>query len=198
MTHDRWAQKGRDSSLVDFNEKARLLRRNTRDTERPEEMVEEKNTQTDLVRLSMLRRLEALAQELDPVPDDVSEAARASYAWRSIDDELARLSYDSLLDADLLAGVRAGGAAGRQLTFEALRLVLEVEVTDGRSRSLTCQVVPPQSASLELRHRAGCIQLGRDDYGTFHLAALPEGPISLRCIPDHEELGPVATSWVTL
>jgi hypothetical protein len=94
--------------------------------------------------------------------------------------------------------VRAGGAAGRQLTFEALRLVLEVEVTDGRSRSLTCQVVPPQSASLELRHRAGCIQLGRDDYGTFHLAALPEGPISLRCIPDHEELGPVATSWVTL
>lgn len=198
MKRDRVAQTVRDASLVDFGEKARLSRRRIRDAERLGARDEKQNAQVDLTRFSMLRRLEDLAQDLDPVPAGVSEAARASYSWRSIDDELARLSYDSLLDADLLADVRAGGAAGRQLTFEAPHLVLEVEVTDGRTKSLTCQVVPPQPAALELRHREGCIQLGSDGYGTFHLASLPKGPISLRCVPDHQQIGSVATSWVTL
>src|SRR4051812_49598386 len=70
---------------------------------------------------------EQLLQELrnvlpaDPVPPAVVAAARATFTWRSVDDELAALLSDS---ADLaLTGVR--GSGDRRLAFEAPQLVIE-------------------------------------------------------------------------
>ena len=57
----------------------------------------------------------------DPVPAAVLAAARATFTWRSVDEELAQLLSDS---ADLaLTGVR--GAGDRRLSFEAPQLVIE-------------------------------------------------------------------------
>jgi hypothetical protein len=134
--------------------------------------------------------------ENDPVPPGAVVSAGASFALRSIDDELASLVYDSLTDADLFAGVRSGTRAVRQLSFEAGELVLEMEVTG--ARYLVGQVVPPQVAVIELRHRGGTTDVETDELGCFHFRALPEGPVSFRCCPARPAAPPVATSWIAL
>ena len=53
----------------------------------------------------------------DPVPDRVTDGARAAWTWRTIDQELAELVFDSAAE---LTGVRSEDTA-RQLTFRAPR-----------------------------------------------------------------------------
>ncbi|HLN05699.1 MAG TPA: hypothetical protein VK217_05445, partial [Acidimicrobiales bacterium] len=113
-----------------------------------------------------------------------------------IDDELAALVYDSMIDDDLLASVRSGGQSIRQLTFAARDLVLEMEVSD--ARRVVGQVVPPQAAIVELRHRGGTTPVTTDELGCFHVPALPDGPVSFRCRPSRADANSVATSWITL
>jgi hypothetical protein len=151
-----------------------------------------------LTREATWRRLAELARRTDPPPPAVTEAAMAlagSSAWHSIDDELAALVYDSDADDRLLENVRALHPSGRLLTFRAPHLVLEVEVTRSRPREIVCQVVPPQPSSIEVRLGHAETTTETDQFGTFHLAAVSPGPLSLRCVPLAEDAAPVATSW---
>ncbi|MHB8245766.1 MAG: hypothetical protein ACYDGN_10525 [Acidimicrobiales bacterium] len=155
-----------------------------------------------VTREATFRRLAELAQRTDPPPPEVTEAAiavgvppDASSAWRSIDDELAMLVYDSDHDCELLENVRSLGSAVRHLTFRAPQLLLEVEVTNSRPRALVCQIVPPCQAQLEVRHAGGGAITECDCFGTFHVPSLPPGPLRLRCVPDGESPCSVATSW---
>ncbi|MGO9583973.1 MAG: hypothetical protein ACLP36_14360 [Acidimicrobiales bacterium] len=140
-------------------------------------------------------RLGSLQPDTDPEPADVGAHGPSSLGLRSIDDEPAALVYDSNLDADLLAAVR-GGRNVRQLTFEAGDLALEMELS-GTGR-LMGQVVPPQAAVVELRHRGGTTALEADELGCFQVAAMPEGPVSFRCRPKRSAAHSIATSWITL
>lgn len=185
------------AEIVSFEERARSLGQGSKQPEDDDGDPDDSAELADLVREVTFRRLAELVRSSEPVPSSVVEAARESFAWRSIDDELARLVYDSALDDELLARAR-GAAPVRLLTFEASDIALEVEVVEGRRRSLSCQVVPPQAAELEVRHREGLISLGRDELGMFHMTTLPDGPVSLRCVPEESTVGPAATSWVTL
>jgi hypothetical protein len=134
--------------------------------------------------------------ERDPVPEDVLASARSRFELRCIDDELARLVYDSKLDDGLLAGVRSGPGSNRQITFAARGLVLEMEISDGRK--LVGQVVPPQAAVMEIRHRRGSTPVTIDDLGCFLVPAIPDGPVSFRCRPARADADSIATSWITV
>jgi len=147
-------------------------------------------------REAAFRRLHQLVRDRDAVPEDVFVSANSSFDLRSIDDELAALVYDSIIDDALLAGVRSSGPSTRQLTFAASGLVVEIEVSDaGR---LVGQIVPPQAAEVELRHRAGTTPVPTDDLGCFSVPVLPDGPVSFRCHPTRFGADSVATSWITL
>ncbi len=150
----------------------------------------------DSAREATLRRLRSLVPEADPVREDVHVSARSRLDPRSIDDEPAGLVYDSTIDDELLASVRSGRRSIRQLTFAARDLVLELEVS-GASR-LVGQVVPPQAAVVELRHREGTLAVTADELGCFHIPAVPDGPVSFRCRPAGADAASVATSWITL
>jgi hypothetical protein len=150
----------------------------------------------EAARDATFRRFHSLVLEKDPVPADVVSEARASVELRSIDDELAWLVYDSVTDDDLLAGVRSGARTGRQLSFEGDDLVLEMEMSG--ARYLVGQVVPPQLAVVELRHRGGTTPVETDELGCFHFPSVPEGPVSFRCCPAEPPAHSVATSWITL
>jgi hypothetical protein len=139
-------------------------------------------------------RLAGVVATHDTVPADVIEAAKASYWWRSVEDELADLVYDSSLDSDLLVGVRGG--SGRQLTFATEEVTIELEVEGPPGSRMVGQLVPPQSAEIEIRHLDGSIFLAADELGRFSSASVPEGPVSLRCNPPAGS--PLATDWVTL
>jgi hypothetical protein len=54
----------------------------------------------------------------EPVPEHVLDAARGAWTWRTIDQELAALVFDSATE---LTGVRDRGEA-RQLTFQGAGL----------------------------------------------------------------------------
>ncbi len=144
------------------------------------------------------RRLAGLVRSRDAVPADVLESARLTFQLRSIDDELAALVYDSMVDDDLLASVRSGGTSTRQLTFASREMVLELEVPQDRAGSVMGQVVPPQAAEIELRHRGGSTPVTADELGCFQVSSVPPGPVSFRCRATDGEADPIATSWVTL
>jgi hypothetical protein len=149
-----------------------------------------------VAREATLGRLRSLG--LDPEPDRERGTAAdlAKGAMRSVDDEAAHLIYDSELDSELVASVRAGSRNLRQLTFEAGDLVLELEVSS--AGHLMGQVVPPQSAVVELRHRDGTASVETDDLGCFQVTSMPEGPVSFRWRTTGPAVQAVATSWITL
>jgi hypothetical protein len=54
----------------------------------------------------LLEELRRIASFVEPVPPETVAAARAAFAWRTIDAELAALVHDSLVDTSA-AGLRA-------------------------------------------------------------------------------------------
>jgi len=102
----------------------------------------------------LLDELRRVLDRTDPMPEQVTRAARESYTWRTVDAELAALAWDS--DADRpLASVRGTGDA-RLLTFDAEGLRFDLEISgSGRDRRLVGQLVPAQPGEVELRQRSG-------------------------------------------
>ena len=130
-------------------------------------------------------RDELLVQELraflepDPVPAALVAAARATFTWRSVDDELAALLSDS---ADLaLTGVR--GTGDRRLAFEAPQLVIEFVLVPGaRGSRLEGQLAPPGPARIEVLSGDEVTEIDADQHGRFALDGVRNGPLSLRVV----------------
>jgi len=143
-----------------------------------------------------LRRVVA---QIDSVPPALLEAAIGAFAWRTIDADLAELVFDSLVDHDRASLVRGTGH-GRMLSFRASTLTIDVEVTSqGNSRMLVGQLVPPQSATVDIRQGDRVITIEADELGRFSAGPLQAGPTSLRCRVSGDIVRPsVATDWVAI
>ena len=149
---------------------------------------------------SVLQELRRALDEADRVPEDVLGAARASFWWRSVDSELAELTYDSLLDDERLASVRGASDGPRALTFERGDVVVDVEVAaSAGGHQLLGQVVAPavESVVLERPDAAARDEIAVDDLGRFRVASLGPGPVRLRCRLGGEDAA-VVTDWVVI
>jgi hypothetical protein len=142
----------------------------------------------------LLAELRDLFERGDPPPAAVAEAAKRSYGWRTVDEELAALTMDTLVDRPL-AGVR-GTAEPRSLRFEAPGLTIEVEVSGSGAerRRVLGQLVPPRAASIEVSQPDGGGTVEADELGRFAIDGLRAQPLRLRCHLAGQ--GPVATEWV--
>jgi hypothetical protein len=139
----------------------------------------------------LLRR--ALLERERP-PEAVVRAAKEAWTWRTIDAELAALSYDSLLDDQARAGVR-GVAAARTLTFEAQDVRIEMEVTeDGDRRTLVGQVAPPVAEEVTIEWADGrpSLAVAGDELGRFRAERVGTGIARLR-VGDA-----VVTPWLSI
>lgn len=146
----------------------------------------------------ILTEIGGLMRKADPVPPELTLAARSALAWRSMDAELAELLHDSALETEPLAGVRSTTGGWRALTFEtADGISIEVEVTVERSkRSLIGQIAPAGPAKVVVRLPGAEVPVEVDDLGRFQTNSLRPGPISLRCeLPDGRA---IETGWVTI
>jgi hypothetical protein len=100
----------------------------------------------------------------------------------------------------------AGAAAvhaspeGRQLSFPASGLTIELEITgSGDSRRLMGQLIPRQPAVVDIRHAGGVITVEADERGRFSAEAVPLGQISLRSrLGPVTDQSPVVTGWITV
>ena len=137
---------------------------------------------------------EALAEQRD-TPARFVEAGKASFAWRSIDAELAALSYDSVSDASALAGVRqTDHAAIRELTFAFRDATVHVQIGRG---GLHGQVVPPRPGEVEVHVEGVPPRTAQvDEQGWFSFAPLPHTPF--RLLWRISGGGTAMTDWLTL
>lgn len=138
--------------------------------------------------------LRVLLGRLDPVPPEVVAAARASFEWRNLDAELARLTADSLL---AVTDVR-GGEQPRLLSFQVGERSVEIEVSevDTRLRVLG-QLVPVQPARVRVEQPERTIEVVADELGRFSVDDLAPGPTRFVCRPLTPSGEPAGADLVT-
>ena len=127
--------------------------------------------------IELLRRLGAIAEVLDPVPDHVRQTSRALFSLRDPDVELMHAVE---VDADRLESVRGTSPTSRMHFFEFGELSVDVELTVPGG---FCDVVGRRrrpgrldvGASVTLDTTAASFTTGLDDDGRFELRHIPTG-----------------------
>lgn len=152
-------------------------------------MTESSQQSEDRV-MSLLRRA---LDESDPVPIDVVDFAKAALAWRSIDAELAELSYDSSRE-QAPAGVRSTATA-RMLSFETGDWLADLEYSAATGR-LMGQVEPARILTVELHLGGSVVATDADELGRFVFDGVLPGPIALVFRLSDDEA--VKTEWVVI
>lgn len=143
--------------------------------------------------VALLAALTRALHDLDDPPPDVITAARACYAWHTIDAELAELTYDSAHQHDQVT-MRADPAAVQALTFTSPQLTIELEIAD---RTIRGQLVPQQSGNIEFQLVAGDgLRVRSDELGYFATDFVPHGRFRLCCHTSQRVV--VTTVWVSL
>jgi hypothetical protein len=128
------------------------------------------------------------------VPPSLVEAGKAVYAWRTIDADLAALTYDSAWDSGEVGVTReAESATLRRLTFASEVLSIELELTP---EELLGQLTPPQGGTVRLA--SGSDDLGTtpvDELGFFIVRPVPRRPFRITCQTDSGTT--VMTGWIS-
>ncbi|WBQ08233.1 hypothetical protein [Kribbella sp. CA-293567] len=126
--------------------------------------------------LEVLRDAMSTAREM---PAGLVAAGRAAYAWRTIDAELAALTYDSAWETEELALTRAESAELRTLTFSTEGLSIELELTP---HEVLGQLSPPQPGTVRLSSDSDALgTLPIDDLGFFIVRPVPRHPFRVIC-----------------
>jgi hypothetical protein len=151
---------------------------------------------------ALLSELQGLLARVDPVPPQLLDQVCRSFCWRTVDAELAELSFDSLVDREPALAVRCGdlGLEPRMLSFGAVvdggDLSIEVEASAAADRyTLVGQIYPAGATAVQVQTgNGGSTEVPVDELGRFFVEPVPRGPVRLRI----EHAGRVVqTTWVS-
>ncbi|GAA1520073.1 hypothetical protein [Kribbella lupini] len=138
----------------------------------------------------LLEVLQDALTSANDVPAGLVAAGKAVYAWRTIDAELAALTYDSAWESEAVDVTRtAETAALRRLTFASDVVSIELELTPDE---LLGQLSPPQGGTVTLVD--GSDELGTtpvDEFGFFVIRPVPSRPFRITC---HTDSGTTVTT----
>jgi hypothetical protein len=143
----------------------------------------------------LLAELREALQSAREVPERFVNAGKSAFLWHDINAELATLSYDSATAVET-AGLRAGAAPLRALTFSGPAFTIEIEVGPD---ALHGQVVPPQPAELDIETRppgGTPATVPVDAVGWFVIRPRPTKRFRLRLRTESGHA--VITDWATL
>ena len=101
---------------------------------------------------TMMNDLRRVLDAVDGPRAASTEAAKAAFAWRTVDVELAELTFDSRVDEPEVA-VRSGATDVRRLAFTSDSVTIELET--GPDDDLIGQVIPPAVATIKLIEASG-------------------------------------------
>lgn len=139
--------------------------------------------------VALLADLGHALDALDTAPEAARLAAHGLLSWRSMDDELAELQFDSALDTAEVRGL----AWPRQLSFEAAESSVEIEI-DGHH--IVGQIIPPAEVEVRLTSATGSASTTRSDsVGHFRFDDVGAGAIRITAtLPN----GTITTQWFSL
>lgn len=137
---------------------------------------------------ALLERIDdAFEAQLDPIPTNLSDAARDAFAWRSADVQLAELLFDSANDE--LVGVRGTTTERRSFRFGAADFVIRVHLT---SATMFAMVEPPLSVGCRVVTKQETVEHRTDEMGELVIEAT-EQPVRIEVdLPS----GTVVTPWI--
>ncbi|MEP6815189.1 MAG: hypothetical protein ABI873_06535 [Marmoricola sp.] len=139
---------------------------------------------------SLMRQLRDAVSATGAVTDQARSAAQAAFSWRTLDEELMRLTHDSSVSGEVLV---RGAPAARMLGFVGRDLNLEIELDAGQ---VTGQVLPGRSCRVSVVTATGDPHSAQaDESGVFTLAFENKGPVRFTVDVDGE---PRRTVWVTI
>lgn len=123
----------------------------------------------------------------DEVDPRYREAAQAAFAWRTVDEELMELTYDSLAAP---AGVRSAGTdAPRTVSFSSTIGSLEIEIDGHRVMG---HVLPGGTVTVVMTNVVGQrLESPSDEDGVFELVGNLPGPVRFSIE------GKGTTQWLT-
>lgn len=138
---------------------------------------------------TLLAEMRGAMRSAGPIEESTLAAAKAAFTWRTVDAELAALSYDSRRDADAL--VRSGEDDAPTLVYEAATLSVELQLLEG---VVLGQLVPAGPGEVTLLSAQGELaHTATDDLGCFSLDVPERGPVRLRCTTGATSL---LTDWI--
>ena len=118
---------------------------------------------------------EALATANHPQLDLVVANAQDAFSYQRLDEELAQLVYDSLLDTGAASGTRAG-VDPRVVMFENDAMSIEIEIIGD---TIVGQVAPPSRVRITVEvPEQEAFQVQADELGCFSLTAASLGALS--------------------
>ena len=131
----------------------------------------------------------------DPVPSEVTLAARSAIAWRDMDATIAELLYDSAEQSLETAGVRSIDGP-QMLSFGSEDVSVELQITRGDDGlRILGQISPAAVEGIDVFHREGTATVQPNASGSFAAGPIPAGPLSVRVrLPGD---GAVQTVWIT-
>ncbi len=145
----------------------------------------------------LLTEVISVLRQVESPPRAVLAGAETAYGWRSVVVAVADLEFDSAVDDDDLARVRAG-TSERLLRFRTARTVAELSVIDG-GRRIAGRLYPPIPGLVQLRHPGRPdAEAEVDDLGQFLFENVPRGAVSVRAVPADPAHPGFQTEWVTL
>ncbi len=136
-------------------------------TDRPDQIPAEEARLLDELREAL-----TLAR---PAPDGLTELAAATFSWRTVEEELAQLAFDS---TESLMAVRSDTTV-RTMSFELEGLTIDLQINLSAG-SLIGQIEPEEQGTASLIHREGILDTPIEDLGTFGFDDLPAGPLAIR------------------
>jgi hypothetical protein len=145
---------------------------------------------------ALLGRLRLVVDQLDPVPPQLADAAKALLGLRRLDEELAELVRDSAEERDRLLAVRGEGDV-RLISFETGPVTVELQVTErGPLRDLVAQVSGTAIARAEVETASGRRSPVPVEDSLFTLDGAPAGLLRLRLLTAAGR--DLVTSWVKI
>jgi hypothetical protein len=120
---------------------------------------------------------EALESARHPQDSLIMANARDAFSFSAMDEELASLVYDSLLESQLASAIR-DGAETRTVVFESEALSMEIEIAGD---TILGQIAPVGERSVTVEASDGTkTELVTDELGCFSIPVAAKGPLRFR------------------
>jgi hypothetical protein len=139
----------------------------------------------------LMAGLRRIADVVDPVPDTVTENARAALSLGRLDHELATLLIDSALQSDLVRGAEDDV---RLLTFESPRVSVELQAEPAGDRVSVRGLVTGAAGEIVVESAGEGRSTAIDPEGWFNLPGVPHGATRMHLRADDGTQ--VTTAWV--